>query len=269
MGQAKPFRATALVVEDDPMQREMICLLLEESHFDVIECESAEAAALVLQRIAGKIALVMTDVSLAGTMDGVTLAIVAKRCDPTLDVIVTSGSPPPRPLPQGVAILVKTLGAARRHPHGRAEVSSAVAATLRCSAERRGAAVTDASVARRPILVMAGLVPAIHVFGAAAGRRGCPGLGMTETGAPHAASASPAGMLLPAHDAVLPADHADRGRLARHRRALYAGGGAGAGLARPRRRRVRLHARHRAADDRPRCWGSPPSCTPARSPLPR
>ena len=65
MGQSKPFRATALVVEDDPMQREMIALLLEESHFDVIECESAEAAEAVLRRIAGELSLVMTDVSLA------------------------------------------------------------------------------------------------------------------------------------------------------------------------------------------------------------
>ena len=31
MGQSKPFRATALIVEDDPKQRDMICLLLEES----------------------------------------------------------------------------------------------------------------------------------------------------------------------------------------------------------------------------------------------
>jgi DNA-binding NtrC family response regulator len=102
MGQAKPFRATALVVEDDPMQREMISLLLEESDFDVIECESAEAAALVLERQAGKIALVMTDVSLAGTMNGVALAHVAKHCNPQLEVIVTSGSPVPQPLPDGV-----------------------------------------------------------------------------------------------------------------------------------------------------------------------
>src|SRR6185503_19010354 len=50
MGQSKPFRATALIVEDDPMQREMLCLLLEESEVDVIECESAEAAKLVLER---------------------------------------------------------------------------------------------------------------------------------------------------------------------------------------------------------------------------
>jgi len=102
MGQSKPFRATALVVEDDPMQREMIALLLEESHFDVIECESAEAAEAVLRRIAGQISLVMTDVSLAGSMNGVALAYVAKRYNPKLDVIVTSGEPLAEPLPEGV-----------------------------------------------------------------------------------------------------------------------------------------------------------------------
>lgn len=102
MGQSRPFRATALVVEDDPMQREMIALLLEESHFDVIECESAEAAEAVLRRMAGQLALVTTDVSLAGAMDGVSLAFVARRYNPKLDVIVTSGSPLPRPIPKGV-----------------------------------------------------------------------------------------------------------------------------------------------------------------------
>ena len=101
MGQSKPFRATALVVEDDPMQREMIALLLEESHFDVIECESAEAAEAVLRRMGRELALVMTDVSLAGAMDGVSLAHIARRYNPKLDVIVTSGSPLPRPLPKG------------------------------------------------------------------------------------------------------------------------------------------------------------------------
>ena len=53
MGQSKPPRATALIVEDDVMQREMTCLLLEESDFNVIECESAEAAELVLERNGG------------------------------------------------------------------------------------------------------------------------------------------------------------------------------------------------------------------------
>ena len=66
MGQARPLRAKALVVEDDRMQREMIGLLLEESDFDVIACESAEAAELVLQRNGAASTCMMTDVNLAG-----------------------------------------------------------------------------------------------------------------------------------------------------------------------------------------------------------
>jgi len=102
MGQSKPFRATALVVEDDPREREMISLLLEESQFEVIECDSAEAAEVVLRRIGRELAFFMTDVALAGAMDGVSLAYIARRYNPKLDVVVTSSGPPPRPLPQGV-----------------------------------------------------------------------------------------------------------------------------------------------------------------------
>lgn len=102
MGQSKPFRATALIVEDDPMQREMICLLLEESDVDVIECESAEAAELVLENAGGSVALMLTDVQLAGNMNGVELAYVARKYNPDIGVIVTSGRPLPRELPDGV-----------------------------------------------------------------------------------------------------------------------------------------------------------------------
>jgi DNA-binding NtrC family response regulator len=101
MGQSKPFRATALIVEDDPMQREMICLLLEESDYDVIQCESAEAAELVLEDNGGSLRLMMTDVNLAGHMNGVELAHIAKRRIPDLNVIVTSGRPLREALPDG------------------------------------------------------------------------------------------------------------------------------------------------------------------------
>ena len=62
MGQAKPFRATALVVEDDAMQREMISALLEESEYEIFLCETAEEALLVLDRKGRKLSLLMTDV---------------------------------------------------------------------------------------------------------------------------------------------------------------------------------------------------------------
>lgn len=98
MGQSKPFRATALIVEDDPTQREMICLLLEESDYDVIQCETAEAAELVLKRN-GRVVLLMTDVNLAGRMSGVELAHIAKRRNPALNIVVTSGRPLTHALP--------------------------------------------------------------------------------------------------------------------------------------------------------------------------
>ena len=101
MGQSKPLRSTALVVEDDPMQREMMCVLLEESEYNVIQCESAEAAELVLDKFSHSLALMITDVSLAGRMNGVELAYIATSRNPRLDVVVTSGRALPQPLPAG------------------------------------------------------------------------------------------------------------------------------------------------------------------------
>ncbi len=111
MGQSKPFRPTALVVEDDPMQREMICLLLEESDLDVVECASAEAAALVLEQAGAEVAMMMTDVNLAGHMDGVELAHIARKYNPDIDVIVTSGKPLRQQLPDGAKFWSKPWAA--------------------------------------------------------------------------------------------------------------------------------------------------------------
>jgi two-component system, cell cycle response regulator CpdR len=101
MGQSKPSRPTALIVDDDPMQREMLCVLLEECDYDVIQCESAEAAERVLDKTARCLVLMMTDVNLAGRMNGIELAHIAKRRNPGLDVVVTSGRPLREPLPDG------------------------------------------------------------------------------------------------------------------------------------------------------------------------
>jgi two-component system, cell cycle response regulator CpdR len=111
MGQPTLFRATALIVEDDPMQREMMCVLLEESNYNVIQCESAEAAELVLDKFSNSLALMITDVSLAGRMNGVELAHIATSRNPSLDVVVTSGRALPEPLPQGAKFWAKPWAA--------------------------------------------------------------------------------------------------------------------------------------------------------------
>ena len=68
------LKATALVVEDDQIQRAMVAMLLEETDIQVIQCESAEAAELVLEKVGGCLCMVFTDVYLAGRMTGAELA---------------------------------------------------------------------------------------------------------------------------------------------------------------------------------------------------
>jgi DNA-binding NtrC family response regulator len=89
MGRA--LKHTALVVEDDELQRELVSLIFEESEMNVIQCESAEAAAVVLDKAGQDLTVMFTDVELAGEMSGVELAELAKRRFPEIDVIITSG----------------------------------------------------------------------------------------------------------------------------------------------------------------------------------
>jgi DNA-binding NtrC family response regulator len=105
MGQSKPFRPTALVVEDDPIQREMIALLLDETDYNVIQCEDAETAELALKKLHP--ALLVTDVTLVGQMTGIELVERGREINPDLRVIVMSGQPPTLDLPDGVTFFAK------------------------------------------------------------------------------------------------------------------------------------------------------------------
>jgi DNA-binding NtrC family response regulator len=107
MGQMEPIRPIALVVENDQTLRELLSVLLEESDMRVIQCESAEAAVIVLERSGGCLAMLFTDVELSGQMDGIELAYVAKQRFPDLNVIVTSGAPRVRRLPDGTSFMAK------------------------------------------------------------------------------------------------------------------------------------------------------------------
>jgi DNA-binding NtrC family response regulator len=101
-----PYRPIALVVEDDFLQRSSIALLLEESEMDVFQCESAEAAELVLQKAGGAICFMVTDFNLAGSMTGAELADFAASRYPKMKIVVTSGKSAP-PLPSGATFLPK------------------------------------------------------------------------------------------------------------------------------------------------------------------
>jgi two-component system cell cycle response regulator CpdR len=107
VGQTNPIRPIALIVEDQASQREVLSVLLEESQYIVMECQSAEAAELVLRELGLGLTLLITDINLAGRMNGVELAFVARQRHPKLDIVVTSGRPLSQPLPDGAKFWAK------------------------------------------------------------------------------------------------------------------------------------------------------------------
>lgn len=113
----------ALVVEDDPLQREVLSDALKQDNMDVIQCESAEAAELVIARFGVELSLMVTDVELAGHGNGLELATFAHQRCPDLRIIVVSGAGDAR-LPAGIRFFPKPyriselLKAAHDYPRG-------------------------------------------------------------------------------------------------------------------------------------------------------
>ena len=89
MGQA--IKPIAVVVEDDYFQCEALRELLESNDMQVIRCESAEAAELVVARTGLELELLVTDVELSGAKTGLELAKFARSQFPDLKIIVVSG----------------------------------------------------------------------------------------------------------------------------------------------------------------------------------
>jgi DNA-binding NtrC family response regulator len=85
----------ALVVEDDPFQRESLAQLLKGEGLEVVECADAAAAELVLASTGPDLRALVTDIELGGEASGVELAQYAKRRYPALNVVMVSGHGPP------------------------------------------------------------------------------------------------------------------------------------------------------------------------------
>jgi CheY-like chemotaxis protein len=90
MRQKRLTRPIALLVEVDQELRALVATLLEESGMHVIECDSAEAALAVFAMKGDDMAMVVTDVELAGRLDGVALAQNLEANHPDVPVIVMS-----------------------------------------------------------------------------------------------------------------------------------------------------------------------------------
>lgn len=84
-------RETILVVEDEPVVRELTVLTLQRLGYTVLEAANAREAMEVWQASDGAIALLLSDVVMPGAMSGVELAEKLRQTSPRLRVILMSG----------------------------------------------------------------------------------------------------------------------------------------------------------------------------------
>jgi CheY-like chemotaxis protein len=85
----RTIRPTALIVDDDAQQRELIGILLVETGLEVIQAASSEDAVNILRVSAHKIVLIVAAMNLPSFMDGARLATYAQQW-PWIRVVVMS-----------------------------------------------------------------------------------------------------------------------------------------------------------------------------------
>src|SRR5690349_20499121 len=109
MGQSsQQQRTSVLIIEDEPLLRICAADLAKEEGFNVHEAEDADQALLILEAYFD-ITIVITDIQMAGSMDGLQLAAYAHDRWPPLRFIVISGQchPTAADMPPGAIFFTK------------------------------------------------------------------------------------------------------------------------------------------------------------------
>ena len=81
-----------LIVDDEPAIRTYLSMILQHRGIQSLEAENAVEALRVLQRLGGRIDLLITDIEMPGDMDGVDLAYSVKNLFFGVPLILISGS---------------------------------------------------------------------------------------------------------------------------------------------------------------------------------
>jgi CheY-like chemotaxis protein len=82
---------TILLVEDEPILRELAHAILEDAGYKVLDAEDSQGAFDVWEQHAEKIDLLLTDMVLPGGMSGRELALELQQRKPSLKVIYSTG----------------------------------------------------------------------------------------------------------------------------------------------------------------------------------
>jgi two-component system, response regulator PdtaR len=95
-----------LIVEDDQLLRLFTVQMVEEAGFLALQANNADEAVAILEA-RSDIALLLTDVNMPGSMDGLKLAHAVRHRWPPIKIIVISGRVSEFDLPTGSRLFVK------------------------------------------------------------------------------------------------------------------------------------------------------------------
>src|SRR5207253_11158559 len=90
-GQEASANHTVLIVEDEVLVRLMIAEELRSAGYEVIEAANADEALDVLAHISG-VSLVISDIRMPGSMDGLRFARLVRSEYPATRIVLTSGN---------------------------------------------------------------------------------------------------------------------------------------------------------------------------------
>lgn len=101
---------TVLVVEDDGLIRLDLADTLSDAGYDVLEAANADQAMAILQR-RNDIKMLLTDIDMPGSMNGIQLAAVTAMWWPDCAIVVISGryTPVKGVLPSGARFIAKPV----------------------------------------------------------------------------------------------------------------------------------------------------------------
>ncbi len=83
--------ATVLLVEDEPLILMMTADALQDAGFSVLEAWNADEALRLLEERGGNVHVLLTDVNMPGSIDGLALAGRVHERWPRIQLLVTSG----------------------------------------------------------------------------------------------------------------------------------------------------------------------------------
>jgi two-component system, response regulator PdtaR len=86
-------RVLVVLVDDDPVVRVLAGRVLRRAGMGCLGFASADDALPALAELRGEVSVLVTDVQMPGSMDGLGLAAHAGEAHPGLPVVVMSGSP--------------------------------------------------------------------------------------------------------------------------------------------------------------------------------